>query len=109
MDLSIITNETVKNAISELQQQNKTAFYTYFTKDAIFTDDGNVLDLKKFFDNAFNHKEKFLTIDKVENNGTAIVGDFFAGQWGTFTVYFNFTLNADHKITRLDIGQSSKL
>jgi len=109
MDLSNITNETVKNAISELQQHNKAAFYAYFTQDAVFTDDGNVLDLKKFFDNAFNHKEKFLTLDKIENNGTSLTGDFYAGQWGTFKVFFNFSLNSDNKISRLDIGQTSKL
>ncbi len=109
MDLSIITNETVKKAISELQQHNKSDFYKYFTNDAAFTDDGNILDLKKFFDNAFKQKEKFLDLEKVENNGKSIIGNFYAGQWGTFRVYFNFTLNSDNKISRLDIGQTSKL
>ena len=106
MDLTKITNENVKNAIEALQANDKNAWYSYFTNDVEFTDDGNKLDFKPFFDNAFNHKEKFLTIDKVENDGKNITGNFFAGQWGTFKVFFNFHQNADGKFNRLDIGQT---
>lgn len=106
MDLNKITNETVKNAIEALQENNKTLWYSYFTKDAVFTDDGNQLNLKSFFDNAFNHQEKFLSIDKVENQGKNLEGNFYAGQWGTFRTYFNFHINEEGKIERLDIGQS---
>lgn len=105
MDLSKLTNETVKRAIDALQASNKNAWNNLFTNDAVFTDDGKTLDLKSFFDNAFNHKEKFLTIDKVESDGKNITGDFFAGQWGTFKVYFKFHINTEGKIIRLDIGQ----
>lgn len=106
MDLNKITNETVKKAIEALQENDKTLWYSYFTKDAVFTDDGNQLNLKSFFDNAFNHKEKFLSIDKMENDGKNLEGNFFAGQWGTFRTYFNFHINNDGKIERLDIGQT---
>jgi len=105
MDLTKITNEIVKSAIEALQANDKILWYSYFTKDAVFTDDGRTLDFKSFFDNAFDKKEKFLTIDKVENDGTHIFGNFYAGQWGTFNVYFKFTINAENKIERLDIGQ----
>ena len=106
MDLNKITNETVKKAIEALQENDKTLWYSYFTKDAVFTDDGNKLDLKSFFDNAFNHKEKFLSIDKIENNGKNLEGNFFSGQWGTFRTYFHFHINQEGKIERLDIGQT---
>ncbi|TDX86139.1 hypothetical protein B0I22_0247 [Epilithonimonas xixisoli] len=106
MDLNKITNQTVKKAIEALQENDKTNWYSYFTKDAVFTDDGNQLNLKSFFDNAFNHKEKFLSIDKVENEGKNLEGNFFAGQWGTFRTYFNFHINEEGKIERLDIGQA---
>lgn len=106
MDINKLTNETVKKAIEALQENDKTTWYSYFTKDAIFTDDGNKLNLKSFFDNAFNHKEKFLSIDKVENEGKNISGNFFAGQWGTFKTFFNFHINTEGKIERLDIGQA---
>lgn len=108
MNTSIITNENVKKAIDALQENDKTTFYSYFTSDAIFTDDGRTLDFKSFFDNAFDKKEKFLTIDKVENNGKDIYGNFYAGQWGTFRVYFKFHQNGDGKFNRLDIGQAGK-
>lgn len=105
MDLNKITNETVKKAIEALQENDKTLWYSYFTKDAVFTDDGNQLNLKSFFDNAFNHKERFLSIDIVENDGRNLVGNFFAGQWGTFRTYFNFHVNNEGKIEKLEIGQ----
>lgn len=106
VDLNKITNETVKKAIEALQENDKTLWYSYFTKDAVFTDDGNQLNLKSFFDNAFNHKERFLSIDIVENDGKNLEGNFFAGQWGTFRTYFNFHVNNEGKIEKLEIGQS---
>jgi hypothetical protein len=105
MDLSTITNVTIKQAIEALQVSDKTAWFNLFTSDAEFTDDGKKLDFKSFFDNAFNHKEKFLSIEKIENESKDITGHFFAGQWGTFMVYFKFHLNTEGKINRLDIGQ----
>ncbi|MCW3162479.1 nuclear transport factor 2 family protein [Chryseobacterium oryctis] len=106
MDLSKITNENVKKAIEALQANDKNAWYAYFTDNATFTDDGRTLDFKSFFDNAFAHQEKFLTIDKVKNDSKDIYGNFYAGQWGTFKVYFKFHLNSEGKFERLDIGQT---
>ncbi|WP_194775792.1 nuclear transport factor 2-like protein [Pararhodonellum marinum] len=106
MELSKITNPTVKNAIEALQANDLKAWYSHFTDEAVFTDDGRNLDFKSFFDNAFDKKEKFLTIDKVENDGKNIYGNFYAGQWGTFNVFFKFTMNDEGKISRLDIGQT---
>lgn len=106
MDTTKLTNATVKSAIEALQANDKNAWFGHFTKDAVFTDDGKLLDLISFFDNAFNHKEKFLSIDNIENEGKDLKGDFFAGQWGTFKVFFKFHVNADGKISRLDIGQA---
>ncbi|UUV20492.1 hypothetical protein [Paenimyroides aestuarii] len=105
MDLNKITNENVRKAIEALQNNDKTAFYSYFTKDVVFTDDGRKLDFQSFFDNAFHHKEKFLSIDTIENNGQLINGNFYAGQWGTFRVYFHFHENENKMFNRLDIGQ----
>lgn len=109
MDTSKITNEVVKSAVDALQANDLNAWYGHFADDVVFTDDGEVLDFKPFFDNAFNHKEKFLDIDGIENDGTSITGNFFAGQWGTFHVYFNFKINPEGKISHIDIGQTSKL
>lgn len=105
MDISQINNLIVKSAIEALQANDINSWYSYFTEDAVFTDDGNKMDFKRFFDNAFNHKEKFLTIDKIDNEGKKITGDFFAGQWGTFKVFFKFHINSEGKINQLDIGQ----
>lgn len=105
MDTSQLTNETVKKAIEALQQNDKQTWYSLFTDNAVFTDDGRELEFKSFFDNAFHKKEKFLSIDKTENDGKDIYGNFYAGQWGTFRVYFKFQI-VSGKIQRLDIGQA---
>ncbi len=105
MDLSKISNENVRKAIKALQDNDRKAWYSYFTDDAIFTDDGRTLNFRSFFDNAFDKGEKFLSIDKIENDGKAIYGNFYAGQWGTFNAFFTFGQNAEGKLNRLDIGQ----
>ena len=104
MDLTKITNETVKQAIEKLQSGDK-SWYSYFTDNPLMTDDGNTIDFKQFFSKALG-TEKFLTVDKVENDGKDIYGSFKAGQWGTFKVFFKFHQNADGKFDRLDIGQT---
>ncbi len=106
MDLSNIKNEQVKKAIEALQSEDK-SWYSFFTENPVMTDDGNTVDFKDFFGKALGN-EKFLTIDKVENEGKDLYGDFKAGQWGTFRVFFKFHQNADGKFTRLDIGQAPK-
>lgn len=108
MELTKITNEKVRKAIEALQANDKKTWYSYFTNDAGFTDDGRTLSFKSFFDNAFDKKEKFLDIDKIENDGKDIYGQFQAGQWGTFRVFFKFHQNAEGKFNRLDIGQAAK-
>lgn len=105
MDLSKLTNKEVRLAIEALQNNDLKAWYGFFTDKAIFTDDGRTLDFKSFFDNAFSKKERFLTINRVENNGKDIYGHFHAGQWGNFDVFFKFHQAAGGKFDRLDIGQ----
>lgn len=109
MNLSNIPNQNVRTAIEALQKHDKATWFNCFAEDAIFTDDGVQRDFKPFFDNAFEKKEKFLDIDTIEDEGKHICGNFDAGQWGTFRVYFKFTTNARGKFDRLDIGQTSKL
>jgi hypothetical protein len=104
MDFSKITNEKVKQAIEALDAGDK-SWYTFFTADPQMTDDSNKVDFKNFFAKALG-TEKFLTIDKVENEGKDVYGNFKAGQWGTFKVFFKFRLNAEGKFDRLDIGQA---
>lgn len=103
MDLSKITDLQVQQAIEALQTGDK-SWYSFFTENPAMTDDGNKVDFKSFFDNALG-KEMFLSIDRVENDGKAIHGNFKAGRWGTFPVFFKFHKNTDGKFDRLDIGQ----
>ncbi|WP_336687332.1 hypothetical protein [Chryseobacterium bernardetii] len=103
MDLSKITDLQVKQAIEALQTGDK-SWYGFFTENPVMTDDGNKVDFKSFFANALG-KEMFLSIDRVENDSKDIHGNFKAGQWGVFPVFFRFHRNAEGKFDRLDIGQ----
>lgn len=80
MDFSKLTNPNAKSAIEVLQANEFNAQYSHVTEDNVFTDDGITLGFNSFFDNTFNKKEKFLTIDIVENDGKNIFGNFYEGQ-----------------------------
>lgn len=67
-------------------------------------DDDNTVDFKSFFAHALG-KETFLSIDRVENESKDLYGNFKAGQWGNFPVFFRFHKNLEGKFDRLDIGQ----
>jgi hypothetical protein len=99
------TNATVKAAIESLQKGDKAAWKALFTHDAQMSDDGSPRSLEQFSESALGH-ERFTKIEKVENNGCDVYGQFHSDQWGNFRTYFKFHLTADHKIYRLDIGQA---
>lgn len=106
MNVSEIENKKVKIAIEALQTGNE-SWYSCFIEKPKMTDDGNVVDFHSFFANALG-KEKFLEIYNTGNNGTEVYGNFRAGQWGDFDVFFKFHENAEGKFDTLEIGQYKK-
>lgn len=109
MDFSKIKNEKVKEALIAQSNGDQNTFFDLFTEHVQFTDDGNALDFKPFFKHAFAHKEQFLSIDKVENNGKDIYGKFDAGTWGIFDVCFKFHQSDNGKFDELHIRNMTKL
>ncbi len=105
MDTSKLTNSTVKAAFDAWQNGDAKTFLSYFTADAKLTDDGNPRNFQSFVKDACG-KERFTSIDKVENNGTVIYGHFHTESWGDFNTFFKFNINDEGKIYRLDIGQA---
>lgn len=104
MNTDKLTNAIVKSAIEAWQKGDKQMFLFFCVHDAKLFDDGNPRDFQKFVKDACGH-ERFTSIDKVENNGLDIFGQFHTESWGDFKTYFKFQLT-DNKITRLDIGQA---
>jgi hypothetical protein len=104
MDTNKLTNSTVKEAFAAWQKGEAKTFLSFFTADAKLYDDGNPRDLQKFVKDACGH-ERFTTIDKVEQEGKEIYGNFHTESWGDFKTYFKFGIDPDGKISRLDIGQ----
>ncbi|WP_131537567.1 nuclear transport factor 2-like protein [Pedobacter nototheniae] len=106
LDLSKLSNLKVKAAINALQKGDIKSWFALCADDAILYDDGNQLQFNNFFKKAIGH-ERFTSIDKVENNGLDVYGNFHSDQWGDFKTYFKFQINKAGKISRLDIGQAS--
>ena len=105
MDTGKLTNPIVKAAFDAWQKGDAKLWLSFFTADAKLFDDGNPRNFLGFVKDACGH-ERFTSIDKVENNGLAIYGQFHTESWGDFNTYFKFTINAEGKINRLDIGQA---
>lgn len=105
MDIDKITNPVAQRAIEALQIGDRDAWSALFTSQASFYDDGNKRDLGAFTKSAIGH-ERFTSIDKVEDDGTSVFGNFHSDQWGDFKTYFKFTIGSDGKINKLEIGQA---
>ena len=73
MDTSKLINPAVKAAFDAWQKGDREAFTSFFSADAILLDDGNPRDFSRFVKDACGH-ERFVSIDKVENNGLDIYG-----------------------------------
>jgi hypothetical protein len=106
MNLETLTNPTVKAAIDALQKADRLAWSSLFEPDAKLYDDGRPRSLEKFTRDALGH-ERFISIERAENDGLDLVGAFHSDKWGKFRTYFRFQLSADGKIKRLDIGQAA--
>lgn len=105
MDISNLTNETVKKAFDAWQSGDSKTFLSFFTTDAKLYDDGNLRNFQSFVKEACGH-ERFTSIENVKNEGKDITGNFHTESWGDFKTYFNFTIDSEGKFNRLDIGQA---
>jgi len=103
-DLTLLSNKKIKAAITALQNNDDTPWFALFSDDVLLYDDGNQMQFKNFFKKALGH-ERFLTIDRVDQNGMEVYGDFHSDQWGKFKTCFKFELDKNGKICRLEIGQ----
>lgn len=97
---------TVRAAIEALQRADRSAWASLFEDGARLFDDGLPGDLARFTQEALGH-ERFESIDEVSADGLELRGMFHSDQWGDFRTYFRFTLAADGRIARLDIGQAA--
>lgn len=78
---------------------------TFFASDAKLFDDGNPGNSQKFVKDACR-MEKCTCIEKVENDGKDITGNFHTKSWGYFKTYFRFHIDMEGNITRLDVEQA---
>lgn len=102
----LLQQPTVRAAIEALQHGDRSAWSRLFESGARLFDDGLPGDLARFTEDALGH-ERFTSIDEVSADGLELRGMFHSDQWGDFRTYFRFTLAADGRIARLDIGQAA--
>jgi hypothetical protein len=105
METAQLKNPTVRAAIEALQRGDRGAWRALFVADAELYDDGAQRNLAEFTASALGH-ERFRSIERIDNDGLEVTGDFQTEQWGDFRSYFRFQLAADGKIARLDIGEA---
>ncbi len=104
MNTDQLTNHTVKAAFEAWQAGDSKTFLSMFTADAKLLDDGKPRDFHKFVKEACGH-ERFTSLEKVENDGQDLTGNFHTESWGDFKTYFKFHPDSNGKFDRLDIGQ----
>ena len=100
-----ITHPTVRAAVEAWQNKDLESWLSFFSEDTVLLDDGNPRDFKAFSNEM--GKEWFTSIDKVEDDGTSIYGQFHTESWGDFKTYFKFRMNSEGKFDQLEIGQAS--
>ncbi|MDF0506451.1 nuclear transport factor 2 family protein [Burkholderia cenocepacia] len=105
MKIDTLRHPVVRRAIDALQQGDGAAWAALFAPDATLYDDGRPRDLRAFNRDAIG-SERFTTIDRVENDGLDLYGQFHSDRWGTFRTYFKFQIDGEGRISRLDIGQA---
>ena len=103
--MQTLKNPIVKAVIDALQKGDRAAWSAQFEPNAQLFDDGTPHSLEKFTHDALGH-ERFTKIETVSDDGLEITGQFHSDQWGDFRTYFRFTLSANGKVARLDIGQA---
>lgn len=96
----------VKKAIVALNEQDAKTWYSLFTDNATFSDDGRKMDFKKWCNRELfeNSKCSVIRIDKVEKKGLNVYCLFHSDNYGDFKTFMNFKMNGD-KFTSLDVGQ----
>ncbi len=105
MKSDIIKNQTVRQAFEAWQEADTDSWFLLFTNNAELLDDGRPRDFNKFSKEAMGH-ERFLGLDRIDEEGTRISGRFHSDTWGDFKTYFHFHINGQGKIYKLDIGQA---
>lgn len=108
MKTSDLQHPTVRAALDALRDGETERWQALFSPDAQLFDDGKPRDLARFTADALG-TEWFTDIETESEDGLRVDGPFHTEQWGDFHVYFQFQLNDAGLITRLDIGQTSKL
>jgi hypothetical protein len=106
MDTSKITNKVAKSAFEAWQNGNSKLWLSLFAENPKLLDDGHIRNFKNFSTEVIGH-ERFTSIDKVEDNGLSIYGQFHSDTWGDFKTYFKFHIDNNGKIYQLEIGQAN--
>jgi hypothetical protein len=102
--LEKITRPDVRAAIQAWQDGDVRKWIAHFSVDPKLYDDGSLRNFQSF--SADMGRERFTSIDRVDNDGLDVYGHFHSETWGDFKTYFKFHVGSDGKFNRLDIGHA---
>lgn len=105
MEFSSLSNNAVKSALKALASKNLDAWYALFTDQVRLVENGKEGDFKTYFDEAMKYSARFLHVEKENNNGLEVIGEYFAGRGGRFRASFTFQQNEQGKLNHLEIQQ----
>jgi hypothetical protein len=110
-------NPTVRKAIDALQHGEVRVWLSSFVRDAVVYDHGNVMTAEEFIEKSAG-LEYFTRVDRTEDGGMSVIGNYHTVQWGDFLVSFRFVFAAgwgetgksgrregEDRICRLDVSQ----
>lgn len=100
--LAGISNTQVRLAMAAFQNGDQ-EWFSFFSEQPVLTDNGISINFNAYFAVVLG-AERFVSIDKTDNDGKAIYGHFKTVLWGTFNMFFKFYQNENGKFSRLDIG-----
>lgn len=101
---NVLIVPSVRRAISALQTGNLIGWLSGFSTRASFYNEGVCEPIEEFALQAMGQK-RFLSIDRVANGGLWVEG-LFESNGEVYRAFFNFELDDDGLICRLDVGDS---
>ncbi|WP_196153100.1 nuclear transport factor 2 family protein [Nocardia bovistercoris] len=98
-------NPVVEQFVTALNDHDRDRFYGLLTDDATMSDDGVERNLAQWTDSEVFDSNGRMSIDSVNEGGTAFVADYTNSRWGSMRTNWRFMVR-DGKISRFETGQA---
>ncbi len=96
----------VQQVIDAINTRDRERFFGAFTKptNVVVTDDGRAQDFQTWAEREVFGAQNKLEVDTSDEAGLRVEGIYTSAQWGAFRTFWQFTLDENGTVTRLDVG-----